>query len=320
METKKITEGGMLTALMVTVGMTMTFSGIGYWLYLDLMAPVMIALLHLRCGQRTGIIAACSTGCLTFLIFGDMVLFLYLMQALLMGLICSTLIQSKQDLMEDLVMESLACCVLTLILDKITALLTGVSLLDDLPSIRMADFSPYALEVFYYLAIASVPLVSGMAIYIGTLVAGKYLHLLGEGQVLKYNQVRFYRALAPWIYCSDKMVRVGTVGLVSVGIVAWQLERGYLKALLLCTMIILLYFILQDAMKVIVIYSHERGGKCRWLAPLVQGSLLVALLVAFKVTALGMMGMALVVNKKYKIKTKKKVELQWMGRQVARWR
>lgn len=311
METKKLTEGGLLASLLIVIGIVMMLSGVGYWLYLDLIAPIIMALIDLRSGKKVSMIVAFSVICITFLIQGDLVAMLYLIQAFAFGLLCSCLLQYKFGLMEDLMLSSIMGCLLMLGLDRLLVMLTGVSLLDEVP-IEVATFlSKEQLEVFYYIMIAATPVASMLFVYIGSLLLGNRLRLLKKSQEEKYKQVRYYMHLSPWIYCSSKTVIISVLGVIITSFIAMCLEKGYLKALFVCFAVSLLYFLLQDLMKLIVNYGYQVFGKYRILIPFIHLGMFVALFTHFIVTSVVLVLLGSIIDYKTKMRQQKSKQLKW---------
>lgn len=270
MSIKEITQGGMITALLVVLGICMSIIGGGYWLYLDMMAPILIVLTYLKCGNKVGGMVSFSTLCLIFLLQGDIGGCVYLMQSFGLSFICAQLLRKKYGMMEDMLLASLGGCLLIFIFDPFIKVLTGVSLLDDLSLYGLKEWSVNQINLIYHVSIVAVPLVSMLMIYIGSLLLGNYLHLLDATQGKKYKQIKYYKQLSPWIYCSTQTIQYSLVSIVAIGFLTPYLKRGYIRTLCISVAIILLYFVVQDLIKRCMVNAFRYVGEKK-MAKIING-------------------------------------------------
>lgn len=300
----------MAAALLVVIGMCMLMTGPGYWLYLDIIAPIVITLIDLKCGSKVSFLTAISSLCLVFLVQGSILSSVYLVQAFVYGGICGWLLKRQLSFMEDMLLGSLAGLLMALGFDRVIMVMTHVSLLEDIPAFFAGVLPMTQMQVFYYFAIASVPIVSVLMVYFGSLVMGHYLHLLNAKQCEKYKQFRYYRYLAPWIYYPAHTVMISSLVGGSFLWLGTYFDKGYVKAIFICSTTIIGYFVLQDCWKLLTSYSYSRFGK-RHYAMMVQGSLLVGLCFQFKWCAVLMIGLSLGIERKTHFRQKQAKTLQW---------
>lgn len=97
-ETRKLTEGALLSALQVVLGMIFVLSGVGYGVYMEMILPIMMAMIYLRCGLKTSILAGINTLLIVTFALGDLVSVVYMSQALVFGLLCGVLIRRRNHL------------------------------------------------------------------------------------------------------------------------------------------------------------------------------------------------------------------------------
>ena len=300
----------MAAALLVVIGMSMLMTGPGYWLYLDIIAPIVITLMDLKCGSKVSFLTAISALCLVFLVQGSILSSVYLVQAFLYGGICGWLLKRKMTFIEDMLLGSLAGLLMALGLDRVIRVIAHVSLLEDIPAYLTEGLSRIQIQVIYYFAIAAVPIVSVLIVYFGSLVMGYYLHLLNTRQCEKYKQFRYYRYLAPWIYCPARTVVISSLAGISFLWLSTYFSKGYMKAVCICSSIIIGYFILQDCLKLLTSYCYSRFGK-RYYAMMIHGGLLAGLCVQFKWCALLIIGLSLGVEHRTQFRHNKAKALQW---------
>ena len=288
-ETRKLTEGALLSALQVVLGVIFILAGVGYGLYMEMILPIMTAIIYLRCDLKTGILAGVNTLLLVTLGLGDLVSTVYMSQALVFGLLCGMLIGSINQLQDDLMLASLIGCVFLLILDFLTARLIGVSLLDSEGIDEMVQYwvperAEQITQAVLYMSIAAVPVSSVLITYLGSLFIGHRLGILRGVSRQKYQLLRQYKGLYPYSYHSRKMTRTALVGILVCAFI-WPYARGnYLKALIASSGIILLYFLLMDFMKLIVQYLVEKG-KSPMMISLLRIGVIFLFIEAFKLTS-----------------------------------
>lgn len=56
-ETRKLTEGALLLAIQIVLGMVFISTGIGYRFYMDILLPIMMSMIYLRCDFKIGLLA-----------------------------------------------------------------------------------------------------------------------------------------------------------------------------------------------------------------------------------------------------------------------
>lgn len=310
MEAKQLTTGGMVTALLVTLSMLFLMSGVGYYIYLDMIAPIMITLIHLKCGSKVSLMTAISSLCIVFFVQGSLLALIYLVQAFIFGEICGYLLKKTYGLLEDMMLASLGGCLVTLMLDRGIAILSGVSILDDLPAFLSFGLSEEYFLVVYYIAIAAVPIVSLLLVYLGSLFIGRYLHLLDKKQLQKYKMVRNYPYLAPLIFCQPKTIKWGSIWAFVCFKAGHMLPKGYLKAFFLCSGIILAYFILQDLVKFMTTYVFVHSGKKRSVILLMHVGMIIGLIYQFKLMSFILAVLAIVLDSKSSMRAEKQLQLQ----------
>lgn len=311
LDTKKMITGALLSALQIVLGLTCMATGVGYGLYLQLLAPILMTLVHLKCGLKIGLLASCNTISITFICLGDGVMAVYLVQALFFGMICGEIIQRESSIMEDLLIASLLGSCMLLILDRLTASLIGTSLLDKDNSLFGGLLTGSIAEVWFYITIAAVPIATVLFTYIGSLILGKRLGLLNQKAYQKYKMLRFYPYLARYMYYSKKESFLATVGILVSFLLSQWVNRPYLKAWLMTTCIILLYFTLQDALKLVGEGVYQWIGKKLIGVQLVQLLCFIGFLVRFQWTVCSLLLISFFVDYKWQIREQQTKYLYW---------
>lgn len=288
METKKITEAGILSAIQIILGLMLIPTGIGYSFYVEILLPITMSLIVLRCGPQMGTLAGLNTIVIIIVCFGNALIGVYGLQALGFGWLTGVVLNKKWSLATDLLVECLVGCLFLLFLDWITARIVGVSLLDDEVTTLVLEMVPDAdtsmLEVAYYLSIAAIPVASVLISYIGSLLVGYRMGILQKTPKEKYWIIRYYKRTIPFVHQNGKLVGY-LLGAVFVQWCLWPyLSHPYLKAWAACSNVICLYFILIDEIKLI-----GQGILLKWHQPLMvfiyHGSVLLGLVYVFKWTS-----------------------------------
>lgn len=288
-ETRKLTEGALLLAIQIVLGIVFISTGVGYSFYMDILLPIMMSMIYLRCGFKIGLLAGFNTLLIIIFGFGNIVSAVYMSQSLIFGLLCGILIKGKNNLQDDLMLASLIGCIFLLVIDFLTARLTGISLLDSEGIDEMIQYfvperAEQITQVIFYMSIASVPVASVLIAYIGSLLLGHRLGFLNTEGKNKYQLLHHYRVLYPYNYHTRKMSCLAITGMLGCAFL-WPFAReGYVKAFVASSGIILLYFVLMDFMKLIDQYLIETG---KW--PIVISFLHIGVIVllvnAFKLTS-----------------------------------
>lgn len=264
-----MTEGALMSALQLTIGMALIASGIGYGFYVQIALPITMALIVLKCGIKIGTLAGMNTLIILGMSFGNIGLAIYGIQALGFGLLIGVLLQSSWQIKDDLLIASLAGCLFLLVLDGLTAHLVGVSLLDHDGAEQMVlqwwpQIDPKVIETAYYLSIASVPVSSVLITYIGSLILGSRLGYLKGKVFQKYIFIKDYKRYIPMAYHDRRLIYWAVGGLV-IEYGLWPyVKHPYGKAWLATSSAILLYFCLLDFSKLIGQFILEKSKKPLW--------------------------------------------------------
>lgn len=264
METRKLTEGGILSAIQIILGIILIPTGIGYSFYVEIFLPISVTLVVMRCGKKVGLLSGFNTIAVIMLCFSNGFLALYSIQALGFGVLTGWILEKKWSVLSDLLVECLLGCVFLLVLDWMTAGLLGTSLLSDEVTDMLVAAVPTVDETtilcVYYLSIAAIPIASVLITYIGSLFIGNRLGILQKTTKEKYRILRYYKRTAPYLYLNNKGVEV-MIGYVGIQGFLWQyLHHAYFKTWVACSCTIILYFCVLDAMKLIgqAIYLKSR--------------------------------------------------------------
>lgn len=277
-----------MSALQIVLGIGLVASGIGYGLYVQVILPITIALVGVKCGLKVSGLTGINTLVILAVSFGNLGLAVYGIQALGFGLLTGELLKKSWQLKDDLLIASLTGCLFLLILDYFTAHLLGVSLLDHDEAEQMIlelwpQINPKVMEAVYYLSIASVPVSSVLITYMGSLILGYRLGYLKGEAFQKYYFIRYYKRYVSMAYHQCKMIRWAVVGLIIQYLLWPYVAHPYGRAWIATSGAILLYFILMDFTKLIGQFILEKSKQALCL-PIYQVVLWFSFFNAFKWT------------------------------------
>lgn len=77
-ETRKLTQGALLSAIQIVLGLSFISTGVGYSFYMAIILPIMMSMIYLRCGFKIGLLAGVNTLLIIFFSFGNLVSTVYM--------------------------------------------------------------------------------------------------------------------------------------------------------------------------------------------------------------------------------------------------
>ena len=83
-KTKDMVEAAMLSALFVVLSVIAIGTGIGYSLYLDIMVPLIISLIYLKCGFKYTALSAITSLTIIILVIGDIGAGIWMSQSMIL--------------------------------------------------------------------------------------------------------------------------------------------------------------------------------------------------------------------------------------------
>ncbi|WP_315081885.1 DUF2232 domain-containing protein [uncultured Clostridium sp.] len=266
METKKMTEAGVLTAVFVVISIIAIGTGVGYLGYLDFMVPIITTLIYLRCGFKYTVLSSLSSILIITLAIGDVVSGICISQSMVLGFICGIFVKKQETILDDLFYCSILSCVVMVIVDINFSKILGYSLLKESQVYvdKLLFLNQTLKNVLHYILIISLPIGTTFITYIASLFLGKKLNLLSCVSNKKFLVIRNFKKYGIAICCSKKIINIGIVYLISMYIVYLNIEVSkfvHLNIILNSIKYIVIYFLLQDSYKYInrVIYTLTKS-------------------------------------------------------------
>lgn len=308
METEKLTRSAILSAMLIILSIIFIGTGIGGQIYLDFIVPIVIVIIYLQCGIKWAMLASINTLLVVALGLGRITSSVWMIQSVMLGLLAGYLIRREAQVMDDLLLASIAGCVIMLFMDYFLRILTGVSLLDSVDFLGFTGYKELE-EVVYYLGIASVPIGTMVIVYVCSLMVAKRLGMLDEQTKNKHKVIRNFFKYRPYMYCSRKYVLIGVLYLIAVSVMPMS-QIAYVKAFLISTKYILLYFIVADCWGIVSQWCYIKTR-----SSLITNGVLImtlfAMIHAFKWTLYALLGLGIVVDYDVKIREKQTKALNY---------
>ncbi len=305
MDTRKLTESAMLSALFVVAGIFFISSVIGYQIYLDLVVPILITLIYLRCDFKYTLMSAITSLVLITFVFGNPAIGIWMLQNITIGFVCGFLITRKSRLFDDIFYCSLFAAVILVFVDVFFSGIIGYSFISEAQGYLVYIEGSEALkEVIFYLILAALPLGTVIMTYLGGLFLGKKLRLLNENGLRKFLYVRKFKRYGNLQYCSEKTIFAGIIYVAFMKLIGRNnifFKFTYLKTVLITMEYIILYFILKDSYSLVCNFIYKVSGK-GGIVMIFQMAALYSLVCYFTVTALILTIGGLVIDKRFKVR------------------
>lgn len=305
MDTRKLTESAMLSALFVVAGIFFISSVIGYQIYLDLVVPILITLIYLRCDFKYTLMSAITSLVLITFVFGNPAIGIWMLQNITIGFLCGFLITRESRLFDDIFYCSLFAAVILVFVDVFFSGIIGYSFISEAQGYLVYIEGSEALkEVIFYLILAALPLGTVIMTYLGGLFLGKKLRLLNENGLRKFFYVRKFKRYGNLQYCSEKTIFAGIIYVAVMKLIGRNnifFKFTYLKTVLITMEYIILYFILKDSYSLVCNFIYKVSGK-GGIVMIFQMAALYSLVCYFTVTALILTIGGLVIDKRFKVR------------------
>lgn len=307
METNKITLAALLSALFVVLSLTFMGTGIAYTLYLDMMVPILIALIYLVCGRKYTLLSCITSIFIIILVLGDFISGIWMIQSMLMGLFCGKYIIKDSNMNDDLVKCALFACVIMIIIDIYFSGFLGYSFLKDFKeTIDKIDFNGFNKDIAFYIMVAALPVGTIILTYYATLLLGKKFKVLNEVAMRKYNVLINSKKYSPY-YCCSKNVIYCCISYVSIIFILEffniNIINAYFKALVTAINYVLLFVLIKDN----ILFTRRvifMKTKMMFLDMMITGTMVFCLVKRFKLTVIITTIISVAINLKTKMREK----------------
>ena len=287
MNTKKLTESAMLSALFVVSSMIAIYTGIAYTLYLDMVVPLFVCLIYMRLDLRHTLLSSITSLLIVTFAIGDVASAIWMSQGILMGLICGYFIRKKETIFDDLFYSAILGTFIMVLIDIYFSKLTGYSFMKEFDSYR--DLFPLGSEYMtmaFNIFVAMMPMSTILIVYVGALLIGKKLMILNENCTEKYMIIKNFKRYGSYICCSKKTYYFGIIYLILtelINLTGFEFKFVYFKTVIMAIRVIVIYFVLKDSFTFVIrgIFSKIKSNG---MAQLIWLGTLYMLLIDFKST------------------------------------
>ena len=287
MNTKKLTESAMLSALFVVSSMIAIYTGIAYTLYLDMVVPLFVCLIYMRLDLRHTLLSSITSLLIVTIAIGDVASAIWMSQGILMGLICGYFIRKKETIFDDLFYSAILGTFIMVLIDIYFSKLTGYSFMKEFDSYR--DLFPLGSEYMamaFNIFVAMMPMSTILIVYVGALLIGKKLMILNENCTEKYMIIKNFKRFGSYICCSKKTYYFGIIYLILtelINLTGFEFKFVYFKTVIMAIRVIVIYFVLKDSFTFVIrgIFSKIKSNG---MAQLIWLGAIYMLLIDFKST------------------------------------
>lgn len=287
MNTKKLTESAMLSALFVVSSMIAIYTGIAYTLYLDMVVPLFVCLIYMRLDLRHTLLSSITSLLIVTFAIGDVASAIWMSQGILIGLICGYFIRKKETIFDDLFYSAILGTFIMVLIDIYFSKLTGYSFMKEFDSYR--DLFPLGSEYMamaFNIFVAMMPMSTILIVYVGALLIGKKLMILNENCTEKYMIIKNFKRYGSYICCSKKTYYFGIIYLILtelINLTGFEFKFVYFKTVIMAIRVIVIYFVLKDSFTFVIrgIFSKIKSNG---MVQLIWLGAIYMLLIDFKST------------------------------------
>lgn len=261
-ETRKLTEAAIMSGLFVVCSIFAITTGLLYSLYLDLIVPIFIAIIYLRCDRKYTILAMITCLVIIGLVIGDIGSAIWMSQSMLIGLMCGFIIPKKSKMLDDILCMSIFACFIMILIDIYCSKLIGFSFIKDTKEMmKPLNLNKSTEDILFYIMVAVLPLGTTIMTYIGSLfIADRLKCLKGNGKDKIYI-IKNIRSYGSYIYCSMNLIYICLFYLLLIqikDILNIDINQAYIKTITECIKYIMYYFVIRDAYAYIRIYTYQK--------------------------------------------------------------
>lgn len=307
METKKITLSALLSALFVVLSLTVMSTGIAYTLYLDMMVPILIALIYLVCDRKYTLLSCITSLFIIILVIGDFASGVWMVQSMLIGLFCGGYIIKDSNMSNDLFNCALFACIIMIIIDLYFSGFLGYSFLKDFKeTIDKFNFDGIIRDIAFYIMVAALPVGTIILTYYATILLGKRFKILNEISMRKYNTIVNSRKYSAYYCCSKNIIYfciLYTLTIFTLEFFNINIANAYIKAIITTMEYVVLYVLIKDNMIFIRQFAFIKT-KMRLLDMGITVGMVFCLIKRFKITVIITTIISGVINFKTKIREK----------------
>ena len=262
MNTKKLTEASIMSALFIVCTIFAITTGLFYSLYIDSVIPIFIAIIYLRCDTKYTILAMITCLAIVGLVMGKIGSAIWMSQSMMIGFMCGYMIPKKSKILDDILCLSIFSCFIMVLIDIYCSKLIGFSFIKDTRDMmKPLNLNKYYSDIIFYIMIAVLPLGTTIMTYLGSLFIGDRIKSLKGSGKDKIYIIKNIRHFGSYIYCSMKLVYICLVYLLIMqikNVLNINISQPYILTITESIKYIMYYFIIRDAYAYMRIYTYKK--------------------------------------------------------------
>lgn len=262
MEIRKMTEAAIMSALFIVCSIFAISTGFLYALYIDMIVPIFIAIIYLRCDFKFTILAMIICLLIIGLVIGDIGSAICMSQSMIIGIMCGYIINRKTKILDDMFYLSVVACFIMVMVDIIFSKFIGFSFIKDYKEMMgPLPLSDSAKSIMLYILVATLPLGTIIMTYFGSLFIADRTKCLKEEGKQKFYILKNIRKYANYIFCSKSTIYVGLAYLLILQIkdlIGIQINQVYILTVSETVKYIVYYFLIRDAYAYLRLYTYQK--------------------------------------------------------------
>ena len=274
MNTKNITYSAVFSAIFILLSVIAISTGIAYTLFLDVIVPIYICIVFFKLDRKQALFMSITSLTIVFFVLGNVIAAVWMAQGMIIGFICTLFISKDSSIFDDLLLSSVLATFIIIFVDIYFSTLTGYSLIKDseeiLQTVIMAvsTYNPniilpeYYSSLVIYLSIATIPVGTVIAVYLGAMFLGNKLRILDKNTKRKFNIIKQFNKYGAFLCCSKEAYRFSIVYVAIVEFIkAYNIEitMDYLRVVIMSVEVIFFYFIIKDSLSFVMKYIIIRN-------------------------------------------------------------
>ena len=262
MEIRKMSEAAIMSALFIVCSIFAISTGLLYAFYIDIIVPIFIAIIYLRCDFKFTILSMLTCLLIVGMVMGNIGSAICMSQSMIIGIMCGYVITKRTKVFDDLFYLSIVSCFIMVMIDIWFSKLIGFSFIKDYNNMLISwNVSDRFKEVLLYILIATLPLGSVIMTYFGSLFISGRINSLNEEGKNKLYILKNIRRFANYIYCSKSTVYFGLAYLFLIQlkhILNFNIKLVYFVTITETIKYIVYYFLLRDAYAYLKLFTYQK--------------------------------------------------------------
>lgn len=317
---KPMIEASILTSIFIVLTLVSNMVGVGFLGYYDFFVPIFFTLVFIRSGSKYGFLSIISSTVIIFIILGNPITSLMILQGAILGMVNGYLILRFKSIGDELILISICSLLVLFIFDFILRTFTNISLVSSFGEFSK-DFSQIidnaiktlsgnnkAIEVLvsykkligsnmmkqsFYFSFALMSLGSGFIIYFLSLIVLKKFKIEVPNNQCKIRLIGSFKKNIRFIFASKKVFVFMIIYVLIaeiIKILKFESSIEYVNSAIFSLEYLFTIFTFKDAM---IIMENKMIAESGSIKPVRRYRILVIIMLLFNVK---LMYIAVIVN------------------------